>query len=392
MRVGLLANIKPEQPTEEVAEKLGLRNSNGRSGQLVSSPSSASTAAPQAGLTASELISSELVDLFAEWDSKATIDAVALALESHPDVEVEIIEAVPKIALPKLMNEQYDIVFNLAEGFLGAAREAQFPALLEMLNIPYTGSGPLSLAVALDKARTKEILAYHGVPVARFVTATEQVDTLTQILPGATYPVVVKPVSEGSGKGIRNSSFCKTDDELNSEIERIRVSYKQPAIIEEFLPGREFTVAVLGNGERARVLPIVEINFAELPKDANPIYGFEAKWIYDVVENPLDIFSCPARIPNSLRNEIESVVLRAYEVLECKDWSRIDVRLDARGRANIIEINPLPGILPNPEENSCYPKAARAAGLTYEEMMLSVLKAGCDRYAIPFDFQPAKIS
>lgn len=392
MRVGLLANIKPEHASEEVAEKLGLRNSNGRSGQLVSNGTTASASSQHAGLTASELISSELVDLFAEWDSKATIDAVALALESHPDVEVEIIEAVPKVALPKLMNEQFDIIFNLAEGFLGAAREAQFPALLEMLNIPYTGSGPLALAVALDKARTKEILAYHGVPVARFVTATEKVQTLTQILPGASYPVVVKPVSEGSGKGIRNSSFCKTDDELNNEIERIRVSYKQAAIVEEFLPGREFTVAVLGNGERARVLPIVEINFKELPKDANPIYGFEAKWIYDVAENPLDIFSCPAHIPDPLRNEIESVVLRAYEVLECKDWSRIDVRLDARGRANIIEINPLPGILPNPEENSCYPKAARAAGLTYEEMMLSVLKAGCDRYSIPFDFQPAKIS
>jgi D-alanine-D-alanine ligase len=392
MRVGLLANIKPEQPTEEVAEKLGLRNSNGRSGQLVSSRTSGGPTGTTNSLTAGELLSSELVDLFAEWDSKATIDAVALALESHPDVEVEIIEAVPKIALPKLMNEHYDIVFNLAEGFLGAAREAQFPALLEMLNIPYTGSGPLSLAIALDKARTKEILAHHGVPVARFVTATESVDTLTQILPGANYPVVVKPVAEGSGKGIRNSSFVQNDDELNNEIERIRVSYKQAAIIEEFLPGREFTVAVLGNGEKARVLPVVEINFAELPKDANPIYGFEAKWIYDVAENPLDIFSCPARITNTLRNEIESVVLRAYEVLECKDWSRIDVRLDARGRVNIIEINPLPGILPNPEENSCYPKAARAAGLTYEEMMLSVLKAGCDRYAIPFDFQPAKIS
>lgn len=377
MRVGLLTNIKPEQTTEEVAEKLGLRNSNGRPGQLVSNNQS------------SELLASDLVDLFAEWDSKETVEAVALALESHPDVEVEIIEAVPKIALPRLMNEQFDIIFNIAEGFLGADREAQFPALLEMLNIPYTGSGPMTLALSLDKARTKEVLSYHGVPVARFVTASHKVDTLTAILPGASYPVIVKPVSEGSGKGIRNSSFVKTDEELNNEIERIRVSYKQAAIVEEFLPGREFTVAVLGNGARARALPIVEINFGELPKDASPIYGFEAKWIYDVADNPLDIFACPAPISEQLRNEIESVVLRAYEVLDCKDWSRIDVRLDSRGRANIIEVNPLPGILPNPEENSCYPKAARAAGLSYEEMLLSVLKAGCMRYSIPFDFQPA---
>jgi D-alanine-D-alanine ligase len=377
MRVGLLTNIKPEQPIEEVAEKLGLRNSNDHSGQLVSTSQSF------------ELLKSELVDLFAEWDSMETIEAVKLALESHPDVEVEIIEAVPKIAIPRLTSEQFDIVFNIAEGFLGADREAQFPALLEMLNIPYTGAGPMALAISLDKARTKEVLSYHGIPVARFVTATHKVDTLTSILPGASYPVIVKPVSEGSGKGIRNSSFVRNDDELNNEIERIRVSYKQAAIVEEFLPGREFTVAVLGNGAKARALPIVEINFAELPKDASPIYGFEAKWIYDVAENPLDIFSCPAKISEQLRNEIESVVLGAYEVLGCRDWSRIDVRLDSRGRANIIEVNPLPGILPNPEENSCYPKAARAAGLSYEEMLLSVLKAGCERYAIPFDFQPA---
>lgn len=371
MKVGLLANIKPEGApnlgTLSAASHVAQHSSNG---------------------SQHELVSSELTDLYAEWDSLETVQAVASALESHPDVEVEIIEAIPAIALPKLQQEKYDIVFNIAEGFLGASREAQFPAILEMLGIPYTGSGPLCLAIALDKARTKEILSYHGVPVARFVTATEKVLTLHSVLPGAEYPVVVKPTSEGSSKGIRNSSFVRNDDELNSEIERIRTDYHQAAIIEEFLPGREFTVAVLGNGERARALPIVEINFAELPKEANPIYSFEAKWLYDVSEYPLDIFTCPAKLTEQLRNEIEGVVLRAYEVLECRDWSRIDVRLDARGRANIIEVNPLPGILPKPEENSCYPKAARAIGLSYEEMLLSVLKAGCDRYGIRFDFTP----
>jgi D-alanine-D-alanine ligase len=371
MKVGLLANIKPEG-----APNLGTQSAASHETQHSSNGS------------VHQLVSSELTDLYAEWDSLETVQAVATALESHPDVEVEIIEALPSIALPKLQQEKFDIVFNVAEGFLGAAREAQFPAVLEMFGIPYTGSGPLCLAVALDKARTKEILSYHGVPVARFVTAYDKVLTLHSVLPGAEYPVMVKPTSEGSSKGIRNSSFVRNDDELNSEIERIRTDYHQPAIIEEFLPGREFTAAVLGNGERARVLPIVEINFAELPKEANPIYSFEAKWIYDVSENPLNIFTCPAQLSEHLQNEIESVVLRAYEVLDCRDWSRIDVRLDSRGRANIIEINPLPGILPKPEENSCYPKAARAIGLSYEEMLLSVLKAGCDRYGVPFDFTP----
>lgn len=373
MKVGLLANIKPEGPANISmnAQNVGSRSTS-----------------PSSNGSLHQLVSSELTDLYAEWDSLETVQAVASALESHPDVEVEIIEAVPHVAIPKLLSEKFDIIFNVAEGFLGAAREAQFPSILEMLGIPYTGSGPLTLGIALDKARTKEILAYHGVPVARFATATEEVRSLQSILPGASYPIMVKPTSEGSSKGIRNSSFVRNDDELNSEIERIRTDYKQAAIIEEFLPGREFTVAVLGNGEHARILPIVEINFRELPKDANPIYSFEAKWIYDVVENPLDIFHCPADLTEALRAEIEGVVLRAYEVLDCKDWSRIDVRLDSRGRANIIEINPLPGILPKPEENSCYPKAARAAGLNYNETLLSVLKAGCQRYGIRFDFSP----
>jgi len=359
MRVGLLANIKPSSTTSKPDETLKSRF-------------------PQYSLD----------DLYAEWDAPETIDAVRKALASHPDVEVEVIEAIPDRAIDRLLIKDFDIVFNLAEGFVGAAREAQFPALLEMLGVPYTGSGPLSLAIALDKARTKEILSYHGIPVARFVTCDSTVDSIRSLLPGSDFPYVVKPISEGSSKGIRNSSFVTSVDALNREIERIVTEYSQPAMIEEFLPGREFTAAVLGNGKKAHVLPLVEINLGELPPEANGIYSYEAKWIYDVAEKPLNIFTCPADVSDKLRDEIENVVLSTYDVLDCRDWARIDVRLDSRGRANIIEVNPLPGILPNPEENSCYPKAARAAGLTYEAMLLSVLKSGCERYGIPFKFEP----
>ncbi|SRR5581483_3907052 len=368
MRVGLLANIKPQ--IQNQAPRKPDESKRSRS------------------LPRTATFSASYNDIYAEWDAPETIEAVRLALESHPDVEVEVIEAVPDRAIDRLLIKDFDIVFNLAEGFTGSAREAQFPALLEMLEIPYTGSGPLSLAIALDKARTKEILSYHGIPVARFITSDVPITSIRALLPGTDFPFIVKPISEGSSKGIRNSSFVTSLDAMNREIERIAMEYHQPALIEEFLPGREFTVAVLGTGDKARILPIVEINFGELPPEANNIYSFEAKWIYDVAEKPLNIFTCPADISSKLQDEIETVVLRAYEVLECRDWARIDVRLDSRGRANIIEINPLPGILPNPEENSCYPKAARAAGLTYEAMLLSVLKSGCERYGIPFKFEP----
>jgi D-alanine-D-alanine ligase len=362
MRVGLLANIKPtaeDLSASQRDEKLRSRF-------------------PQYSLD----------DVYAEWDAPETIEAVRKALASHSEVEVEVIEAVPDRAIDRLLIKDFDIVFNLAEGFAGADREAQFPALLEMLGIPYTGSGPLTLALALDKARTKEVLSYHGVPVSRFITSARPIEAIRAVLPGSDFPFIVKPISEGSSKGIRNSSFVTSLDAMNREIERIVTEYHQPAIIEEFLPGREFTVSVLGTGKNARVLPLVEINFGELPEETNRIYSYEAKWIYDVAERPLSIFTCPADVSDKLKDEIENVALRAYEVLDCRDWSRIDVRLDSRGRANIIEVNPLPGILPNPEENSCYPKAARAAGLTYETMLLSVLKSGCERYGIPFQFEP----
>ncbi|HWF43702.1 MAG TPA: ATP-grasp domain-containing protein [Candidatus Kapabacteria bacterium] len=360
MRVGLLVNIKPSSVRPDEKNR------------------SASIRYPQYTLD----------DLYAEWDAPETIEAVRKALASHSDVEVEVVQAMPDIAVDRLMIKDFDIVFNLAEGFIGAVREAQFPALLEMLGIPYTGSGPLTLAIALDKARTKEILSYHGIPVARFITTYHPLDSIRGRLPGSDFPYIVKPISEGSSKGIRNSSFVTTLDEMNREIERIATEYRQPAIVEEFLSGREFTAAVIGTGKNATVLPLVEINFSELPPEANNIYSFEAKWVYDVAERPLNIFSCPANITEKLQDEIENIVLRTYEVLECRDWARIDIRLDSRGRANVIEVNPLPGILPNPEENSCFPKAARAAGYTYESMLLSVLKSGCDRYGIPFRFEP----
>jgi len=158
--------------------------------------------------------------------------------------------------------------------------------------------------------------------------------------------------------------------------------YDEPALVEEFLPGREFTVAIIGNNGEARALPIVEILFDSLPEGVNPIYSYEAKWIWDQSSNPLKIFECPARLSPELQADIESACLRAYSVLRCRDWCRIDVRLDATGRPHIIELNPLPGILPKPEDNSCFPKAARAAGMSYNQLINTVLDIACKRYRL----------
>ena len=313
-------------------------------------------------------------DTFAEWDSLGTINAVKNSLELYNDVT--LVEA-DLSSFEKLKNLDPDIVFNIAEGFFGESREAQIPAMLDMLQIPYTGSDPLTLATCLDKARTKEILSYYDIPTAPFFIAygIDQINNLK-----LTFPLFVKPVWEGSSKGIFTSSFVNNKKELYEQVDRIIAEYSQPALIEEFLSGREFTVAILGNGDEAQVLPIVEIDYKDFPEGFIPIYSYEAKWILDTKENPLDVFSCPAKLNPELETKIRQVALNAYNILRCRDWSRIDVRMNADNVPNIIEINPLPGILPDPKENSCFPKAARTAGISYDEMLNKVLLAAAKRY------------
>jgi len=319
-------------------------------------------------------------DTYAEWDTWETINAVKDAIECFH--EVILIEA-DHSAFEKLKETRPSIVFNIAEGFSGIGREAQIPSMLDMLQIPYTGSDPLTLATCLDKARTKEILSFYKIPNAKFFIA----ESLTKVqnishngFPKLNFPLIVKPICEGSSKGIYSSSFVKNEMELKNEVERILTEYNQAALVEEFLAGREFTVAVIGNGNEAEAFPVVEINYDQFPDDFIPIYSYEAKWILDTKENPLEVFTCPAKIDSKLEAKIKTTALRAYNILRCKDWSRIDVRLDANNQPNIIEVNPLPGILPDPKENSCFPKAARSAGLNYNDMINKVLFVAAKRH------------
>jgi D-alanine-D-alanine ligase len=318
----------------------------------------------------------ESVDLYAEWDTWDTINAVKGALECYNNVT--LVEA-DYFAFENLKKINPDIVFNIAEGFNSLSREAQIPCILDMLQIPYTGSDPLTLATCLDKARAKEILSYYDIPNAKFVIV-DSIELVKDI--NLDFPLIVKPVSEGSSKGIFSTSFVRDKNELSNEINRVLSEYNQPALVEQFLSGREFTVAILGNGSEAEVLPIVEISYNDFPNDFVPIYSYEAKWILDTKENPLDVFSCPAKIDSLLEKKIKDVALKTYKILRCKDWSRIDIRLDNNNEPNIIEINPLPGILPDPDENSCFPKAARTKGIDYIEMINKVLYFAAKRYKL----------
>ena len=315
-----------------------------------------------------------VIETYAEWDTWETINALKVAIEVFH--HVTLIEA-DNNAFEKFKQSKPDIVFNIAEGFNNLSRESQIPAMLDMLNIPYTGSDALTLGICLDKARTKEILSYYQIPNANFILIDEFKPLSNHSM---EFPSIVKPVSEGSSKGIFNSSLVRNYDELNAEIKRVVDEYNQPAIIEEFLPGKEFTVAIIGNGDNTEIFPIVEIKYEKFPKNVEHLYSYEAKWILDTKDNVFDVFECPAAIDIDLEKQIKDAALRTYKVLRCKDWSRIDIRLDKNGTPNVIEINPLPGIMPDPNENSSFPKAARAAGINYNEMIKRVLFEACKRH------------
>lgn len=314
-------------------------------------------------------------DLLAEYDTEETISAVATALSRR--YRVSRVEADNR-AYDRLRRLRPDLVFNISEGFCGPNRESQIPILCEILGLPYTGSDALTLGICLDKARTKEILAYNRIPTARFLVME----------PGATYPkptpfrlpAMVKPLREGSSMGIRNNSLARTRAQLRARVREIHRAYRQPALIEEFLPGREFTVGVLGNAPDYEVLPPVEIDHDVLPKGANRVYGYEAKWVWDDPAKPMPILICPAKTSSALDRSIRALVCRTLTVLGVRDWCRVDLRLDAAGKPHLLELNPLPGILPNPSENSALPAAARAAGYSYNDLILKVAATALRRH------------
>ena len=371
--IGLAYNQKPEP--SELASPLpsGGRQQDGELPRPDEEPPSKIL-----GLSIAELIAR---DEFAEWDSPTTISAVETALSRLGEVvRLEAKEDFPE----RLRQTKPDIVFNIAEGFYGVNREAHIPAICEFYGIPYTGSDPFTLSLCLDKARTKETLSFHEIPTPRFAVV-EEIGELQGRTADLRLPLFVKPLHEGSSKGITDANLCRDRRSLRKQTKFLLENYKQPVLVEEYLPGQEFTCAVLGNGDDATVLPIVGMNFETLPNGALPIYSFDAKFVWDRPENPLDIFECPARITSELQASIERVTLDAFRVLGCRDWARIDVRLDAEGIPNVIEVNPLPGILPDPADNSCLPKAARAAGIGYDELIQSCLKYAAVRQGVKVD-------
>lgn len=303
-------------------------------------------------------------DEVAEFDSAATISALEQALLSLGYVPERVGNG-PALARQLAAGQRWDLVFNIAEGLYGRSREAQVPALLEMYGLAYTFSDPLACALTLDKAMTKRIVQSAGLRTARFavVTSIEDVESVA-----LQFPLFAKPVAEGTGKGVDNKSRVESIEALHAVCARLLTVHRQPVLVEEYLPGREFTTAILGTGQEAAVLGTMELTIRAGAPAAD--YSYEVK---EQCEQCVDYFPMPR---GSLRERVEDLALRAYQALECRDTGRVDIRLDIQGRPAFIEINPLPGLHPT---HSDLPMIATQEGMPYEQLIGRIVHSALAR-------------
>ena len=311
-------------------------------------------------------------DYFSEFDSQETIEAIASALRlgNH---EVSLVEADEKL-LDWLRFNRVDIVFNIAEGRSGVSRESQIPAILDFLDIPYTGSGVLSLALSMDKTMAKQIFMQKGIPTPKFQLFKSEKEPLQQNL---YFPLIVKPNCEGSAKGIHASSLVKSRLRVYEEISRIRRLYNQEALVEEFIDGVEITVGILGN-QQHMILPLLEIDFTNCRKNGEPFYSWEVKEYQGVdPQYPDPEFFCPARVSRAEERAIKKVALAAHQALGCLDLSRVDMRLSNDSIPYVLEVNSLPGL--DPKESNLT-RMAEASGMSYPELINGILESALQRH------------
>lgn len=323
-------------------------------------------------------------DLLAEYDVEETVEGIqeALRAEGYAPFFLEADETF----LDAVRETRPDICFNIAEGIRGEARESHVPAVLEWLGIPYTGSKVLTHAISLDKAMTKRIWRDAGLPTAPFQVFQHADTKLDDRL---AFPLFVKPVHEGSGMGINDRSVVCNVDELRAQVGWVIETYRQPALVEAFLPGREFTVGVVGNryepGQSRRsdfydeqgfhIFPVEEI---DLTPASVQVYNAEAKtFAPESVGGPR--FPCPADISPDLAQEMRRLTVAAFEAIQALDVARVDFRLDEKGEPQLVEINTLPGLRPG-FSDLCI--AAAAEGVAYERLIGEIMALAVERYRL----------
>jgi D-alanine-D-alanine ligase len=311
-------------------------------------------------------------DYFSEFDSHETIDAIVGALQGKGH-SVDLVEARRSDIITYFKSNRVDIVFNIAEGTAGKYRESEIPAILDYLNIPYTGSNTFSLALALNKTLTKKILIAEGIPTPHFQLFSKGTEALN---PSLHFPLIVKPNREGSAKGIQASCVVCTTTDLFERVREIISVYKQEALVEEFIEGKELTVGILENGKTV-ILPILEIDFSTCTKSGEFFYSWRMKEYQGNEELGLvPNFHCPARLDKKTESKVKEIALRTHQAVGCFDISRTDIRLSTDNIPYVLEINPLPGL--DPKESN-FPLMAYAAGMKYEDLIEAILMSAFTR-------------
>lgn len=302
----------------------------------------------------------------AEFDTVETIDALAGALQALGCEPIRIGRG-QALAARLAAGERYDIVFSIAEGVRGRSREAQVPALCELFDQPYLFSDPLTAAAALDKAVAKRLVRDAGVPTPSFAVAERSAGELA----GWTdFPAFVKPLAEGTGKGCEAGSLVASQAALEAAAQRVIARYRQPALVEQYLPGREFTVGIAGNGDEARVLGVCEILLK--PNAEANVYSLHNKELCEELVTYAPASDAEARLAGAR-------ALQAYRALQCRDAARIDFRSDAKGEPFFLEANPLAGLNPS---HSDLPILAAQNGVDFVALIGLILDAGLARYGL----------
>lgn len=300
----------------------------------------------------------------AEFDRADTIDALEAAIRALGH-ETDRIGRLQDLVRRLAAGDRWDFVFNIAEGLHGSGREAQVPALLDAYGIPYTFSDPLGLCVTLDKSVAKRMVRDAGLPTPAFAVVNALEEAAHVDLP---YPLFAKPVREGTGKGITPASKITSKEQLKEVCAGLLETFRQPVLLETFLPGREFTVGILGTGKTTRAIGVMEVVLRE-NADAD-VYSYANKeWCEDRVIYRL--------VDDEEAREAARVAVESWRVLGCRDAGRIDCRSDASGQPHFLEANPLAGLHPH---HSDLPILCTLVGISYEELIGTILAEALGRF------------
>lgn len=302
-------------------------------------------------------------DMNAEFDHDDTINVIEQALISNGHEVIRIGNA--QQLLERTSKLDVDIVFNFAEGYFGRNRESQVPILLEMMQVPYVGADGLTLGLTLDKVLTKKVLLAEGIPTPRYFEITD-VSSLDSI--DLKFPLIVKLRCEGSSKGLSDRSLVDTLDALKRQVNWLLETYKQSSVfVEEFIEGSEFTVAIIGN-EKLQVYPVIQIQL-----DGQMDLGRKF-FTFSYLRRGSD-YICPAPIPEALRKRMQDLAVQTYRAVDCRDFGRVDFRVDAAGNPYVLEINPLPSL----SIEDVFNFIAKNEGVPYAQIINRVLEASVQR-------------